>query len=97
MNLYLIVMFVCLWQPVLRCGHFALRSRLVLNEISRNKEVLPEGAVGVNFNFGSFRLVEFPFTLIYNVVLFGMTRFLLTDPSLIENMGVHVFWGPGVA
>jgi len=46
---------------VLRYVHIARRSRLFVNEISRNKVVVPEGVAGVII--GSFLLVEISFTL----------------------------------
>lgn len=63
MKLDLIVMFCRLfsWYLVLRYVHIARRSRLVVNEISRNKVVVPEGAAGVIT--GHFCLVEVSFTL----------------------------------
>jgi hypothetical protein len=53
--------------------------------------VLTEGAAGVNFNFGTFRLVDFPFTPNDYFGLFGMKRFLWADLSLIDNMEVGAF------
>jgi hypothetical protein len=48
-----------------------------VNEISRNKVVLPEGVAGLTL-FTPFLLVEFPFTLnYYYVVRFGMVLFYL--------------------
>jgi len=56
---------------VLGYAHIARRSRFVVNEISRNKVVVPEGAAGLGL-FRSFLLVEFSFTLNYYVVRFDM-------------------------
>jgi hypothetical protein len=44
----------------------------VVNEIIRNKVVVPEGAAGLIIGFRSFLLVEFSFTLSYFVVRFDM-------------------------
>ena len=43
----------------------------VVNEISRNKVVVPEGAPGLSIIIRSFLLVEFSFTLNYCVVRFS--------------------------
>ena len=47
--------------------------QIIVNEISRNKVVVPEGVAGlVKFYIRLFLLVEFSFTLNYCVVQFGM-------------------------
>lgn len=48
----------------------------VVNEISRNKVVVPEGVAGVKDGIRSFLLVEFSFTLNYFAVRFGMVWFI---------------------
>jgi len=50
---------------------YRLSLSFVVNEISRNKVVVPEGAAGLRL-IRSFLLVEFSFTLNYYVVQFGM-------------------------
>lgn len=56
----------------LRYAHIARRSRLLFNEISRNKVVVPEGAAGVILVSRPLLLVEFSFTLNYCAVRFSM-------------------------
>jgi hypothetical protein len=52
---------------------FCLINALVfVNEISRNKVVVPEGAAGLIVGFRSFLLVDFSFTLNYYVVRFDL-------------------------
>jgi len=61
---------------VLGYAHIARRSRFVVNEISRNKVVVPEGAAGLGLKkFRSFLSVEFSFTLNCYVVQFDMIWF----------------------
>jgi len=56
------------------CTHRPSFSFLV-NEISRNKVVVPEGAAGLIIVVRSFLLAEFSFTLYYYVLRFGMIWF----------------------
>jgi hypothetical protein len=53
------------------CTHRPSLSFLV-NELSRNEVVVPEGAAGLMIGVRSFLLVEFSFTLNYYVVRFVM-------------------------
>jgi hypothetical protein len=55
-----------------RYVHIDRHSRLVVNEISHKEVVVPEGAVGVHFDFRSSLKIEFSFTLNYNAPQFGM-------------------------
>jgi len=54
------------------CTHRPSLSFIVVNEISRNKVVVPEGVAGLVNYIRLFLLVEFSFTLNYYVVQFGM-------------------------
>jgi hypothetical protein len=53
------------------CTH-RLSLSFVVNEISRNKVVVPEGAAGVSISSQIISIVEFSFTLNFCVVRFGM-------------------------
>ena len=44
---------------VLGYAHIAPRSRFVVNEISRNKVVVPEGAAGLAYNSDHFCSLSF--------------------------------------
>ena len=57
---------------VLRYVHINHHSRLVVNEISHKEVVVLEDAAGVNFDFRSSLIIEFPFTLNYCAVQFSM-------------------------